>query len=318
MSCPDDGQNRMNIGVTRRFGDLRPTRRSKSPLDYTRRLGLSLGLLVAILTAWMGLGAATAGAASEIERIWSFNGGEVAIHRLASGKFEGVVVSTTTFDECPHQVGEPMWTGMTRQSDGSYWGFHQWLFQQTCVRNPTLGPTAWRVLPASSGTHSLEVCFSEPGSASQPTIAPSGIGAGATFGCKTSEPTGLLPEVVSGTSKSGSEGGAEKISFAGTVILPRSKLCVRRGVLVIKLRDPKRDPLKELVVRIKRRKLADIHGVQRLTRPIVLHGLPSGSYTLKLTATTVLGQKLSGKRAYHSCRKPHRRAKVHRRRHRRG
>ncbi len=268
------------------------------------------------LAMYLGIGAASAGAASEIEGIWSFNGGEVAIHAISGGKLEGVVVTPTTFDECPHQAGEKMWTGMTLQADGSYWGFHQWLFEKTCVANPMLGPTAWRVLRTTAGSRSLEVCFSEPGK-SQPTISPAGTSTSATYGCKTSAPTAPLPVIVQSGPGGGGQSG-ERISFAGTILLPKATGCVRRRSLKLKVHDPAHDPLKEVVVWIKKHKVADVRGVKRLKRGIVLRGLPSGAYTLRIVATTVLDQKLSGKRTYHGCRGRRlrsRKTRLHRRKH---
>jgi hypothetical protein len=252
--------------------------------------------LAAIL---LGGGAAPAGAASEIEGIWSFNGGQVAIHAIPSGKFEGTVVTPTTFAECPHQAGEEIWTNMTLQADGSFWGFHQWLFEKSCVPNPVLGPTAWRVLQKANGSRYLLVCFSEPGGP-QPTIASNGASANVKRPCQESAPTAPLP-VVTGSGKKGKGMGAEQISFASTIGLPKAAACVRRGSLKIKIKDPRFDPLKEVVIRIGRRKVADVRGVQRLRRGIVLKRLPSGTYTLKVVAITVLDQKLSGRRTYHSC-----------------
>lgn len=247
----------------------------------------------------LSVGAAPAGASSEIEGIWSFNGGEVAIHAVAGGKFEGVVVTPTKFAECTHQVAEKIWSAITPQTDGSFWGFHQWLFEGSCAPNPEPGPTAWRVLHAAGGARFLKVCFSEP-TKSQPTISPSGAAAGASFGCEQSSPTAPLPVVVSSPSTSSGQSG-EVVSFAGTLRLPNTKLCLRRGTIKIKIADPKRDPLKEVVIRIKRRKIADVRGVARLQHGIVLKGLPGGSFTLKIVATTILDQKLTGKRSYHRC-----------------
>ncbi|MFI5003841.1 MAG: hypothetical protein ACHQE6_02385 [Solirubrobacterales bacterium] len=263
----------------------------------------------------LGPGVAPAGATSEIEGVWSFNGGEVAVHAVGGGKLEGVVVTPTTFDECPHQAGEDMWTGMTLQTDGSYWGFHQWLFEKSCVANPMLGPTAWRVLRTAAGSRSLEVCFSEPGK-TQPTISPAGSGANDTYGCKTSAPTAPLPVVVQNGPGGGGQSG-EQISFAGTIHLPKATGCVRRRSLKLKVHDPARDPLKEIVVWIKKRKVADVRGVKRLKHSIVLKGLPSGTYTLRIVATTVLDQKLSGKRTFHSCtgRRSTGRTRLHPRKH---
>jgi hypothetical protein len=277
-------------------------------------------LALALLATLLSLAEpANAGATSEIEGVWSFNGGEVAIHPVAGGQLEGVVVAPTTFAECTHTAGEHMWTGITSQADGSFWGSHRWLFEKSCLLNPTPGPTAWRVLHNAAGQRELKVCFSEPGSGQQPTIAPSGATTNATYGCRISSPTALLPVVVgTGASTHGARGeaGAEQISFATTVLLPKANLCVRRGGLRIKIADPKRDPLKEVVIRIGRRTVAVVRGVKRLQRAIVLKGLPNGSYTIKIVATTVLDQKLRGRRAYHSCKRGrHHRTKRHPRAH---
>jgi hypothetical protein len=268
-------------------------------------------LVVAALTATsFGLAAASASATSEIEGVWSFNGGQVAIHPVAGGKFAGTVVTPTKFAECVHQTGEEMWTGISPQTDGSFWGFHQWLFEKTCEPNPTPGPTAWRVVPKAGGSRGLLVCFSEPGGP-QPTIAPSGAAAHVTRSCQESAPTAALPVVVSGTGKGSSTQGPEVISFRGTILLPGAHACVKQGALRIRVRDPKYDPLKELVVRIKKHRLVDVRGVQKVKRGVVLRRLPSGTYTLRITATTVLNQKLTGKRTYRSCKRHASKVRLH-------
>jgi hypothetical protein len=279
---------------------------------------ICLSPIAIALVALLSVGAAPAGAVSEIEGIWSFNGGQVAIHPIAGGKFEGIVVTPTKFTECAHKVGEAMWTDISPQSDGSYWGLHQWLLEKTCEANPSLlGPTAWRVQQKSGGSRDLLVCFSEPGG-SQPTIAPNGASANVTRTCQESAPTAPLPVISGSGSRSGSNasnGAAERIGFATTIILPRTRGCVKRGSLKIEIRDPKYDPLKEVVVKIKKHKVAEITGVQRLKHGIVVKGLPSGSYTLEITATTVLNQKLSGKRKYHSCARRRSKIGLRRRKH---
>jgi hypothetical protein len=247
-------------------------------------------------TASAGAGTASAGANAEIERVWSFNGGEVAISSL-SGKLVGIVVTPTKFAECAHKAGEEMWTGLTLQPNGSYWGLHQWLYQGSCAANPERGPTAWRVLQRPGGSRYLLVCFSEPGK-SQPTIEPSGVTATWTFGCVESAPTAPLPVVANGGS---GKSNAEEISFRKTVVLPSASLCVKRGSLKLKLRDPKRDPLKQVVIRIGAKRVVDVRGVARLKKGVLLRNLPTGTYTIKIVATTVLDQRLSGHRTYHSC-----------------
>jgi hypothetical protein len=145
----------------------------RPPPRFRRPRSLTLVIAAAMLLA-VGVGTASAGATSNIEGIWSFNGGQIGVQRLSNGTFEGTVVAETKFAECSHPVGQQIWTGMTLQPDGSYFGFHQWYFAApTCVLNPTLGPTAWRVLEGTDGSHYLRVCLSHPGT-TQPTVAVNG------------------------------------------------------------------------------------------------------------------------------------------------
>jgi hypothetical protein len=270
----------------------------------TRRLPRSRhprSLLLAIFTAMLlAVGAGSAHAASNLEGVWSFGGGEIAIQPLSNGTFVGTVVTETKFAQCTHPVGQQIWAGMTLQADGSFWGLHQWYYETaSCALNPTLGPTAWRVLQASDGSRFLRVCFSTPGS-SQPTIAANGDPSNpseyaafhVTYGCDDSALEAPLPTGGSGSSGSG--------GFGKAVILPVTS-CVEQGSLKIELRDPKFDPLKAVTIRVKGKLVASVHGAKRLKRGIVLRGLPSGTYTLKIVATTVLGHKLAGSRTYRAC-----------------
>lgn len=261
------------------------------------------------LTAALTIGAsATAAntAANTIEGVWSFSGGAVAIQGLSDGSFQGTVVIPTTFASCPHPEGQVMWTNMQAQSDGSFWGLHQWYRGPNCEAVPVLGHTAWRVLTSASGARTLKVCFNNPGGDSQPTIAASGTEANVTYGCTMSNPLAPLPE----TENHGGS-GTSAISFVQTVILPPARVCVSRSSLKISLRDPKYDPLKEVVVKLKGKKIADVKGVKRLRKGITLRRLPSGSYKLSMTATTVLGQSLTGSRTYRSCTKGSGKIKLH-------
>src|ERR1700749_4063972 len=109
------------------------------------------------------LGISSAGASSSantsIEGVWSFNGGQIAVQPEGNGKFEGVVVQPTTFATCTHPAGQKIWKEMTLKVDGSYWGFHQWYKTESCVENPVLGPSAWRVVTQANGSRYLRVCL---------------------------------------------------------------------------------------------------------------------------------------------------------------
>ena len=98
--------------------------------------------LAAICVLALACSAGPAAAAQEIEGVWSFNGGQVAVQTGPGGTLTGTVVAPTRFTNCTHPIGERVWSGMQRQPDGSYWGLHQWYFNTTeCLANPTLGLT---------------------------------------------------------------------------------------------------------------------------------------------------------------------------------
>jgi hypothetical protein len=258
---------------------------------------LKSALLAPLAVLALGAGPASA-TTNEIEGVWSFNGGSVAIAPLPNGTFQGTVETVTKFDECTHVVGEVMWTGMTEQSDGSFWGFHQW-FNNTptpCNRETPLGPTAWRVLHESGGARYLKVCFSHPNT-SQPKITPDGAESEATFGCVKSALIAPLPVVTN------------------TVVLPPAAKteCTRQKSLKLKLNDPKYDPLKEVVVKINGKKVADVKGVKRIKKGVTLKNLPSGTYKVSVVATTILKQRLTGSQTYQSCTKGSGKIKLHRR-----
>jgi hypothetical protein len=265
--------------------DADPGRTDKS--SYTRRARMLLGAIAA--TALL-VAAATpiAGAASPIEGIWSFNGGKVAIQSQVGGTFIGTVVAPTKFAQCPHPIGEPMWTSLRPQADGSYWGLHQWYFE-SCAPNPTLGPTAWRVIETANRSHFLRVCFGSPGS-SQPTIAPIGSGANVSYGCADSALIAPLPTDTSSA-----------LRLKRSVKLPSSRKCFSQRAFRIHLSDPKNDPLKEVVIRIRNRKITVVRHAGAIVARISLKGLPRGAFTIRIHAVTVLGHHLSSKRTYHTC-----------------
>jgi hypothetical protein len=242
------------------------------------------------------LGTASAQAHSEIERVWSFNGGAVDVVAQPNGTLAGIVTAPTKFASCVHPVGEQMWTEMRLQPDGSYWGLHHWFFEApTCVSNPTAGPTAWRVLQNPKGEAYLRVCFSEPGSTEQPTIASDGSSAHFTYGCANSAAIAQLPTAPPKEGK-----GAP---FEKAVVLPPTKACIQSRTLKIHLHDPKYDPLRRVIVWVDGHKAVDIHihSTKQLNGGITLRKLPPGAYKIKVTAITVLGHRLSGSHSYSGC-----------------
>jgi hypothetical protein len=276
--------------------------------------------IVAVLAAGLlSVGAASAGAASEsseIEGVWSFSEGKVAIQAIPGGKFEGIVVAPTKFDECTHEDNERIWTEITPQADGSYQGLHQW-FQNTptpCTKNPKLGPTAWRVLHEPDGARYLRVCFSHPDT-TQPTIAVGGDpkaaseypAYGVTYGCVSSTLISPLPVVSngSGSTGSGSTGsgstGSGSTAPTESLTLPSAKQCLRIGPFKIKLLEPKYDPFKTVTITYKGHKLATSHKGNYIVATINLKGLSKSSFTVKVKATTILGHTLSSKVTYHIC-----------------
>jgi hypothetical protein len=276
---------------------------SQNNTDRSTRARSRRSLLTATATAIvLAIGSTSAVAASSIEGVWSFNGGQIAIQpsATANGTFMGTVVAATKFAECTHVVGEPIWTDITEQPDGSYWGLHQW-FLGACERNPTRGPTAWRVLEEPGGAHYLRVCFSHPGT-TQPTIAANGApkgpteyaAYGVTSGCYNSELIAALPVVKPGGS-GGVAGSIERLT------LPSAKKCLSLRLFKIHLADPQYDPLKTVIVTLKGRRIPTLRKGKYVVATINLKGLPKGSFTIKIHATTVLGHHLSASRTYHTC-----------------
>jgi hypothetical protein len=283
------------------------------------RRPLRCALLAFVLLPALGASAVAAGT-SEIEGVWSFNGGAVAIQGLPDSTFQGTVVTPTTFAECQHPAGQVMWTDIQQQADNSFWGLHQWYYEGgQCQEDPVLGATAWRVIHTSADSHYLEVCFSSPGT-SQPKIAPDGAATEDTYGCVNSaliselpvvegengtgnNGTGSKDETGTGTGGGSSGDGSGTITFAKTVVFPNATACFSQTSLKIKLRDPKYDPLTEVLVKINGKKVADFKGIKRLQKGITLKKLPGGTYKISVVATTVLKQHLSGSQTYKSCTK---------------
>jgi hypothetical protein len=248
--------------------------------------------LVATVVLFL-LAAAGAQASSPIEGVWSFNGGQVAVEAQEDGTFRGVIVAPTKFSQCLHPVGEEVWTQIREQTDGSYWGLHQWYFEtEECVPNPERGLTAFRVVTAMDGSKSLEVCFSEPGSKSQPKIPPSGNASGATYGCSASARISPLPSVTAADA-------------AKYILLPGNGLCLTRPKLRIRLRNPAGDPIVKAKVRLRsgkvRRRAKLVHKSNGILAVLNLRGLTKSRFTVAVQVTTALGHQLKRKRTYRLC-----------------
>lgn len=277
-----------------------------------------LGAILAVLL--LPATASSAEGGSEIEGVWSFNGGAVDIVAVPSGKYEGIVTVQTQFASCAHKVEEHMWTDITPQPDGSYWGLHQWFHgAPECAKNTQLGPTAWRVMHEPNGSRYLRVCFSNPGSG-QPTISADGTpkqpsenaAHHVTYGCVSSGLIAPLPVVKGSTSGSGSGSSGANVE---SLTLPSAKQCLRPGKLRIRLAEPKYDPFKTVTVVFRGHKLATSHKGNFVVATLNLRGLTKNKFTVKVRATTLLGHKLTATRTYRICKKAGRR---HGTRHKKG
>jgi hypothetical protein len=247
-------------------------------------------LAATTLVALLGLFGGVAEAANEIEGVWSFGGGSVAIQGQAGGGYQGTVVEGTVFAVCEHPVGQVMWTGMRERPDGSFWGRHLWYHGAGCDVDPNPGLTAYRVVPTAAGQRILLVCFSNPGDPSQPLIAPDGEVSGDTYGCVESEPLARVP---------GSSGA--RIDFDQLLTLPPPKAPGCRRTLTLVPRNLRYDPLKRIEVRIAGIRVATVTASKDLHRKIVLRQLPEGRFRFQVVVVTVLKQRFARTRVYRGC-----------------
>jgi len=82
--------------------------------------------------------------------------------------------------------------------------------------------------------------------------------------------------------------------------LPSAKACVSRRGFRIRLVRPKSTALVSAVVLVNGKKVKTVKRA-RITAPINLAGLPKGRFTVKITATTADGRKITGSRKYRTC-----------------
>jgi hypothetical protein len=295
--------------------DPQPNRYSSLPMNDPRASRIRRlrrhwrSIVAAAATAILLATAAASAAASSIEGIWAFGGGQIAIQPLANGTFVGTVVAETTFAECVHPDGQQIWTGITQQPDGSFWGLHQWYTDgSSCVEKPERGRTAWRVLEEAGGAKYMLVCLSWSGPTQpQPTIAPDGSHANTTYGCFKSA---LIAPLPAGSGGSGSVGVSGSIQ---SLLHPGAQKCISGRRFVIHLAEPQHDPFKTVLVTLRGRRIRTAKRGDYVDATIDLKGLPLGAFTIKISAKTVLGLDLAGSRTYHTCakkRKNHKPAKL--------
>lgn len=236
--------------------------------------------------AVLAVTAASAAASSPLEGVWSFAGGRVAIQAEAGGTLAGTVLEPTRFAECPHEVGERMWTDIAPQPDGSYAGFHQWFYKDSgCKPNPTPGATAWRLLAAGADRF-LRVCLSKPGEPA-PTIAADGTGSAGSL-CFDSAPISPLPVATAGEFLGGAAG------------------CVAGDQrLRLRIRNPTGNPLARITVAVKGGGIRKNFRLKPRPRSFVasLNLSPILAPTVRATVrlTTVLGAHLRHRGVYRRC-----------------
>jgi hypothetical protein len=248
-----------------------------------RRLTLVLLTGAALLAA-----PSAASAQADIEAVWSFSGGQVAVQGQPDGSFLGTVIRQTTFATCPHRNGEQMWTEVRAQPDGQYFGKHVWYNNSDCSPTPNKGNTAFRVLTKPDGAKFLRVCFAGPENPElQPTIAPDGSSANTTTECSDSDLVSPLPQ--------------SKPSVTTISNLPSARKCRSRRSFRIRLKEPPGDALASARIYLNGKRYGPVRVGDRLTAPVNLRNLPRGRYTVKITAKTVLGKTITGTRKYRTC-----------------
>jgi hypothetical protein len=258
----------------------------------------STALRAALLALALTLAAAApaaAQAADPIEAVWEFTGGQVAIDRQSDGSFLGTVIRETRFAECPHVVGERMWTEVRLQPDGQYFGRHQWFNTPECTYKEPRGNIALRVLRRPDGAVFLRVCFASPDNQDkQPTIAEDGTSANTDVECDDSSFVSAQPST------------APKLAdfVSGLPAQTPPGRCASRRRFPIRLKEPPGDAIaanpKPKVTRNGKR-IPVVFRAGRWRSVIDLRGLRRGRYTFKITARTVRGRTISGSRRYRTC-----------------
>lgn len=96
---------------------------------------------------------------------------------------------------------------------------------------------------------------------------------------------------------------------AGSGVALSKKSCASRRSFSIRLRERKGQEIESAVVRVNGKKVATRRG-KRLTAPVNLKGLPSGKFTVEITAKLKNGKTKKGKRTYNTCAKKRKGGKI--------
>lgn len=247
-------------------------------------------LATALAVAAFAAPAAAQAPPADIEGVWSFNGGQVAVQAQGDGTFQGTIIRETRLSQCPHVVGERMWVGVRPAGDGSYTGGHQWFNSVTCAPREQRGNSAFRVITREDGARFLRACLSPPERPTeQPTIAPDGSSTPPGVRCHDSDL--IVPLRVADP------------KLREIAVLPRATKpgkCRIRRPLDIRLRQPEGDALATATILVNGKRLRTLRG-DRLTQPVSLKRPPKGRYRVRIKATTVLGRTVTGTRKYRSC-----------------
>lgn len=240
----------------------------------------------AIVAVVLAFGAPAVASAADVEGVWSFNGGQIAVKAQPDGTFAGWVIRETRFDQCPHQIGENVWAGMTAQPDGSYWGKHQWFDSATCAPIQR-GNTAYRILIGMNQARFMRVCFSPPENPeSQPQIAADGSSTDVLRACVDSDLISTLPTA--------------KPSIGTVSSLPTAKRSCRSSSLRLRLRQPPGDALKSVLISLNGRRAKSLNATNAIGAQTLTH-VPRRRVRVRVSAKTVLGQTITGQRTYRSC-----------------
>jgi hypothetical protein len=233
-------------------------------------------MLVGATALLLCTGASAAGAA-EVEGVWSFSGGEVAVRATSAGHYEGIVVSPTRFTICQHPVGEQVWSDIADAGDGTFTGLHQWYFNESdnvaSCRPTSRGATTFQIVKPSDGARYLHVCFDPPAEL-----------AGQERVCTDSAVIAPLPTTAQ----------SQILSLAN------GRSCISRRTIRIHLSNPAHDPLTKATIRLQGHDIKVKRG-KTWRADIDLRGRAKGAYGVTVTAKTVLGRTIKQYRSFRTC-----------------